>query len=977
VAPPLRILVVISAPDDQKPLDTEEEIGVIQTALDDTVRTGRVRVEYLDDATLPSIGDALRLFNPHVLHYTGHGTYDEEKERSFLALEEDDGRTRRAGIDDLRPHLKNAPDLRLVVLSACQTAQTSDTDAFSGVATGMLDAGIPAVLAMQTSILDQSGIQLAQAFYAALARGETPVQAIQDVRLALWQFKEGPGYDWGVPALYLRAQNLRLVQTSEVFETSEVLTRAAALDVGGLPLPPHFVGRKPELRLLRHALRDNAVNAVFVRGIGGMGKSSLAAKFLQRPGADADGCLVVRCHEVAPLDIPAKIARFLEAQGAAGHAEAAALLLDSRRDPRDRARQAAHLIANRRYVFVFDNFESVMARPPSPAPETGERSSTLTPGPSPLEGEGSAFDMAEPGLAGLFEGLLDAQWRSLCVFTGRFRWRALDERLGRGTAAEIHLPALTARQTIMLMDNLPRLRQEPLATKIALYSKVGGHPKTIELLEGWLASGKVTDLLVDPALKGMLREQWEEYFLRALLGQLGGGEREALARLSIFRTRLDEEEFAHAGVNAFTVRRWLDLSLLQRERIEGSELYTVHPVVREYLLNQMPPQALRELHARAAAYHGRPFVEMARKMVRPGATVTEEEINAFARDSDGVVGQHVARTDDLAQARRAMGRALEWHHHLFEAGDYEAAGDIVTAVCDILDRWGERDRAKALLNGSIATLGRPHKAISQGNLANLLVDEGRLDEALATYQEIYRTFEAEGAKQQMAATLSQIASVYQRQGKYDQAIEYEERSLALEKERDNEEGQAISLHQLSMLDHSKGDYTSALARSQEAEKLFRKLNIEAHIAATLHQQGLIFINLARAAQTEEEGKAHLQAAFERFQQSLAINRRIGNESGAAATLSELGKLLRDAGMYREAIAAIAEGLEIRQRLGLVTEVGISLEHLGTLHEVQGEHAAALEKYQQALELFKQYASPQYVADTERNIARVQAKMRGG
>jgi hypothetical protein len=501
---PLRILVVIAAPDDQKPLDTEEEIGVIQAALDEAVRAGRVQVEYLDDATLPAIGEALRRFQPHVLHYTGHGSYDKAKERSFLALEDDSGQTKSVGIAELRPHLKDARDLRLVLLSGCQTARTSDVDAFSGVATGLLQEDIPAVLAMQYSILDQSGIELAQAFYAALAQGEAPAQAIQRARLALWQFDEGPGYDWGVPALYLRAQGMRLIDPDA--PVAEAVGRAAALDVGGLPLTPYFVGRKPELRTLRRALRDRPVTAVFVRGIGGMGKSSLAAKLMQRPGTETDGVLVVRCHEVDPLDIPAKLARFLEAQGIAGHAEAAALLLDSRLPPAERARQALALIADRRYIFVFDNFESVMDIP------------TLSPGPSPSEGEGSsAFDVADPDLAGLLAGLLSAQWRGLCLFTGRFRWRELNEHLGRGTADEIHLPALTARQAIMLMDNLPRLRQEPLQTKIALYNKVGGHPKSIELLEGWLASGRVTDLLADPNLDGLLAQEWEDYFLRALL----------------------------------------------------------------------------------------------------------------------------------------------------------------------------------------------------------------------------------------------------------------------------------------------------------------------------------------------------------------------------------------------------------------------------------------------------------------------------
>jgi len=208
---PIRLLVVVSAPDDQQPLDSEEEIGVIQQALDEAVRAGRLQVQYLDDATLANLGAVLREFKPHILHYTGHGAYNPKTKRSFLALEDDDGQTVHAGIDELRPHLNDAPDLRLVVLSGCQTARTSEQDAFSGVATGLLERDIPAVLAMQFSILDQSGIELARAFYGALAAGEPPEQALQRARLALWQFNKGPGFDWGIPALYLRAGGMRLV----------------------------------------------------------------------------------------------------------------------------------------------------------------------------------------------------------------------------------------------------------------------------------------------------------------------------------------------------------------------------------------------------------------------------------------------------------------------------------------------------------------------------------------------------------------------------------------------------------------------------------------------------------------------------------------------------------------------------------------------------------------------------------------------
>jgi tetratricopeptide (TPR) repeat protein len=1004
VALPVRVLVVVAAPDDQVPLDTEEELGVIQAALDEAVREGCVQVEYLDDATLPAIGDALHRFRPHVWHYTGHGKYDAEAKRSFLALEDDDGRTRPAGIQELRPYLQGLPDLRLVVLSGCQTAQTSDVDAFRGVATGLLEADIPAVLAMQYSILDQSGIVLAEAFYSALAEGDTPDQAVYRARLALRDFDQGPGYDWGIPALYLRAAGMRLVDPAAAPPAALLGQRAAALDVGGLPLPPHFVGRKAELRALRRALRERDVTAAYLRGIGGMGKSSVAAKLLQRPGVAVDGALVVRCDQVAPQDIPAKLANFLAAQGKTGHAEAAALLLDSRQPPAERARRALDMLAGQRYILVFDNFESVMD---VPAPERhAERSeaSRLRDNETLRSAQGdtidSAFDVADPDLRALFDGLLSAgpDWRGLCLFTGRYRWRALGDYVGRGAATEIPVNDLSARQTIMLMNNLPRLRREPLATKIALYRKVGGHPKSIELLEGWLATGRVSSLLDDSALDGLLREEWEAYFLRALFSQLSTAEREALTRLSIFRTRLDKEEFEYAGVDDATVRRWLDLSLLQRERAETADLspqlaqmpdaerrrlmqaesYSVHPVVREYLLGQMPPVARRDLHAWAAAYQGRPFVEMARRYAaQSGQSWTDEEIEALARNSDGVVGRLVARTDDMGQARAAMGRALEWQHHLFAAEAYEAAKDIEGAVWAVLARWGERDRAKALLRGSIETLEGFDRAVAQGNLATLLKDEGKLGEALATYQEIYRAFEALGDRQEMAVALTQIASVYQNQGKYEQAIEYEERSLGLEKERGNKEGQAISLHQLSILFMLRGDYATALARSEEAAEIDRRHNDQAGLAADLHQQGLILNALAHAAQSDAERETQRRAAFERFRGSLEIKRRIGNEAGAADSLGELGKLLLDAGQLREAIAAFSEALEIYRRLGNPAKAGLILEFLGSVHERQGQYPAALEKYEQVLELKRKYMGPQNVAITEKNIARVREKMGGG
>ena len=85
-----------------------------------------------------------------------------------------------------------------------------------------------------------------------------------------------------------------------------------------------------------------------------------------------------------------------------------------------------------------------------------------------------------------------------------------------------------------------------------------------------------------------------------------------------------------------------------------------------------------------------------------------------------------------------------------------------------------------------------------------------------------------------------------------------------------------------------------------------------------------------------------------------------------------------AGQMREAIAATTEALEIVTRLGNPSKMAIGLEQLGAIHERQGQYAAALEKYQQAMKIFQQYGPPpEGFAIIERDIARVRAKLRGG
>jgi len=452
--PPLRVLVVLAASPNPEAADPQGEMGIMQAAPQKPLREGRARV-LLDGPTLPEIGESVRTFRPHVLHYVGRGVHDKRGGWSFLVLEPEWGQTERVHGGDLQKILQPGRALQVVVLSGCHTASLGEFSAFADVALELLQVGIPTVLKKQARLPADPGQAVRETFYDALAHSHTVAGALHRARVSLREGNGPASADRAVPALYVRDSGLRVIDPK--LASRSVTGRASALDVLGLPLPADFVGRKAELQQLRDGLRDRDIRAIYVRAYGGMGRSSLIAKLLQAGPLDGDGVLVVRCQEGDPLHMPIRLARFLaeqaKAPGLTGHAE-------------------------------------------------------------------PAFPLADPALAGLFEGLLGASWRSLCQFTARQRWSGLQASLRAGAAREILPGPLAPRQSVSLMDSLPHLRRESLESKMALHSKLGGHPSTIVLADGFLVSHPVDELLDDAALDDLPFREREDTFVSRVLMEI-------------------------------------------------------------------------------------------------------------------------------------------------------------------------------------------------------------------------------------------------------------------------------------------------------------------------------------------------------------------------------------------------------------------------------------------------------------------------
>jgi len=201
VEPPLHVLVIHPRPQDLPALAGEEEWEHIRTTLKRHRRSRRTEIELLEPPTFEALHDRLHQGTWHVLHFIGHGTFENKAESGTLIFE--NGQGQGAPVDASRfSALLYDRQVRLVVLNACEGARHGLSDAFTGVAQDLIRKGVPAVVAMQFQITDRAALFFAKKFYRVLAEGATIDVSLSSARLAL--FCSEDHVEWGAPVLFTR-----------------------------------------------------------------------------------------------------------------------------------------------------------------------------------------------------------------------------------------------------------------------------------------------------------------------------------------------------------------------------------------------------------------------------------------------------------------------------------------------------------------------------------------------------------------------------------------------------------------------------------------------------------------------------------------------------------------------------------------------------------------------------------------------------
>jgi hypothetical protein len=232
IPPPLKMLLILSSPlgdgssSGELMFDLYEEKRALLQDLAPLVRRGLIEIDVEDRPTIANLRARIarerRGYN--IVHYVGHGRPE------TLTVEDERGRSTLIEADKFNALLRACRDLRLIIFSACQSAEPPEdsgvegTDVRSNEQSGpdgsvqcqlgptllsLADRCVrdvcPVVVGMQAVLPFPTERLFARYFYQGLAAGRTIPDAVTLARAAIYDDRiSGQGLlDWAVPTLFV------------------------------------------------------------------------------------------------------------------------------------------------------------------------------------------------------------------------------------------------------------------------------------------------------------------------------------------------------------------------------------------------------------------------------------------------------------------------------------------------------------------------------------------------------------------------------------------------------------------------------------------------------------------------------------------------------------------------------------------------------------------------------------------------------
>jgi tetratricopeptide (TPR) repeat protein len=502
---------------------------------------------------------------------------------------------------------------------------------------------------------------------------------------------------------------------------------------------------------------------------------------------------------------------------------------------------------------------------------------------------------------------------------------------------------------------------------------VGGHPLLLRLVADLLKAeysqdadlsrladlglGNLRQLLTDSQVVGIHR--WENVgmvlVLDASFNRLNELQKALLLNISVYRGGVESAAAVAVlpGSSETEIERELR-NLVKRsllvEKLNGKRRFDFQPVVLEYVRYQAGDQT--QAHQRAINYY---LLNVKQKPWR-----TKEDIKEYLE-----IFYHWFQLEKYDSAFNILQSCDVF---LTLRGYYTVQVDLYRQLIAVWEKTIETANWK--YRDVLASLGNPYNSL------------GLYQQAIECCHQSLEISRQIGDRNTEGKSLANLGNAYNYQGKYQQAIECEHQSLEIAREIGDRNLESLSFMNLGNTYNSLGLYQQAIGCYQQSLEISRQIGDRYTEGKSLgnlgnaynylgqHQQAIgcyqQCLEIAREIgdrNTEGISLGNLgnaynylgqyQKAIEFFQQCLEIVREIGDRNSEALSLMNLGNTYNYLGQYQKAIEFFQQCLEIAREIGDHNTEGKSLANLGAAYNSLAKYQRAIEFCQQSLEIVRQ------------------------
>ncbi|WP_223269923.1 tetratricopeptide repeat protein [Nostoc sp. 'Peltigera membranacea cyanobiont' 213] len=917
----------------------------------------------------------------HIVHFDGHGNFDSETQ-GVLVFEDEQGNEQAVSAREIAQYLTDCR-VPIFVLNACKSGQVGE-EAFSSVAGQLVKLGAKGVVAMAYTIKAKGAEHFIGRLYGELVRGECIATAVAAGRKSMSIDKMRPSpkgnlplQDWLVPVLYQQEPYTPFVPKKTAPSFADLMAQAdntpESSKAVGLPDESAygFIGRDYEILRLERAFRQN--HLVLVQGMGGVGKTELAAGFarwLNDTQGRTGGMFFTSFEQGAGLSqVINQIGRAL------GGERFSQMMPDNQEDV------VRQYLQTNPCLLIWDNFEPVNGFPTGNEPLlSGEERNKLKRFLKELRGGNSWV---------LITSRREELWLD-CGYS-LINLRGLSQADAQELAAKILQTVGVERK------NLP-------AEYLDLLKLLGGHPLSLRVVLPHLKTQTPVQL-IEALRRGLdtfkgAEEEGKDKSLTVSLdysfAKLSEKARRHLPFLALFSERVAapilqtlienaEDGFGQLYCAVFGEKlQILDwLKILNEASVTGilehlgQTIYKIHPALPWYLRQQLNTMAsqevINELEKKLLIFYAL-FADTFREKLINNANLATfvletEEPNLLQNLR---LAEHQKKWDSaqyILQALREVynrtGRNPEFYclrnRELKQIGIHLA--DVKAKGQDALDFWiylrntnaeeavkkSELEIARKIYQELLDELTvledyslNDKIAVLLNNLGNVAEKQKQFDQAQSFYLKTLRIREDAGDLYKAASTYHNLGVLAQNQEKFDQALDYYLKALKIYQHAGDFYKAAGTYHQLGRLAQTQQQFDQAVDYYFKALKIYQDTGDWQNTAHQYHHLGRV------AQQYGQFNQARIY-----YLSAMKIDEDMEDWHSAATDYHQLGMLAQEGRQFDEANAYYLKALNIYENLGDSYNAASEYHQLGMVAQKKERFNEAIKYYQKAFDIYQQ------------------------